>query len=398
MNNKTTVREFIRDFFKYQNIIAMVLGTIFALTLGEIILQIINIPPHPVSGWTNCKLKNPGECNYLGFRGREINYSSNDFVVLLVGDSELYASHLPFDKMPERQLEYFLSRFKDNVKVFTIADMGYGQDQQYLALKKYFKDHRADLVILMLTFRDDLVNNVFPVSGLKDSLKPTYYISNGVLYGPTEDWLGSVSGYWLKVPLLLRYNFWKSPGKIRHEYWENNILPEPYVPFDHYQGEVDYSWQKEWEMNPKIAHKGIEFQKEGPVNQMTPRSARWEYAIELTRELILKIRDLVESNGANFILVKELRPWELSSSSEKVYYLKGKYYKTSMKQYRKNLNDLLQGLDAIMIELDSSHYKPLLNDSHLPPEAMDEVLEKLSLEIYRRNYFNLGKSNLYETQ
>jgi len=88
MNRKTTVREFIRNFFKYQNIIAMMLGIIFALFLCEIILQIIDFPERPHSGWKNCPKKNPGECNELGFRGQHIRYSPDDFVVVLLGDSE----------------------------------------------------------------------------------------------------------------------------------------------------------------------------------------------------------------------------------------------------------------------------------------------------------------------
>ena len=38
--------------------------------------------------------------------------------------------------------------------------MGYGQDQQYLALRQYFKKYRADLVLLMFTVRNNMENNI----------------------------------------------------------------------------------------------------------------------------------------------------------------------------------------------------------------------------------------------
>jgi hypothetical protein len=368
-----------------KNIIASLLGIFLAVLLSEIILQILNIPPRPVSGWTNCRIKNPGECNYLGFRGREIYYTSDDFVVLLVGDSEVYAPHLPFNKMPERRLEHFLKKYNKNVKVFTIADMGYGQAQQYLALKKYFSSHRADLILLMFTSRDDLVNNIFPITGGKDSIKPTFFIKNGELRGPSEGWLESVDGYWFKLDLLAKYFIGESPGKLRHKIWETNILPKPYIPLKSYNGDVDYSWQEEWKAFPLTAYKGIEFQKTGPVNKMTPRSERWTYGIRLTRELLSSIKKLVERNGAHFILFKEERPWE-SKDEEKVHYLNGGYYKTSMKQYRENLKDIFEGFKYYLIPLDRRGHRTNPNDEHLTVEMLDELFRNLSRDISQGKY------------
>ncbi len=372
---------------KIRNVIASIIGFFLAIFISEIILQILDLPPRPVSGWKNCRIKNPGECNYLGFRGTEIHYTSDDFVVLLVGDSEVYAPHLPFNKLPERRLEHSLKKFKKNVKVFTIADMGYGQDQQFLALKKYFKNHRADLVLLMFTFRDDLVNNIFPVSGGKDSIKPTFFIKNEELRGPSDRWLESIDGYWFKLELLWNYFLGKRPGKLRHEIWEKNILPQPYVPLRNYEGKVDYSWQEIWNEYPLTAFRGIEFQRVGPVNKLTPKSERWTYGIKLTRALFSNIKNLVETNGGHFILFKEERSWELNSNEDKVYYLKDRYYKVSMRQYRENLKDILDGFEHYRIPLNENIYKANPNSAHLTLEAIDEMFRIVTLIISQEKYF-----------
>lgn len=372
---------------KIRNVVALVVGIFFAIVLSELILQILDLPPRPISGWTNCKIKNPGECNFLGFRGREINYASDDFVVLLVGDSEMYARHLPFNKMPERRLEHFLKKFKKNVKVFTIADMGYGQDQQLLALKKYFKNHRADLVMLMFTIRDDLVNNIFPISGGKDSIKPTFFVKDAELQGPTEEWLEPVDGYRFKLEMLWNHFFGKKPGKVRLEVWEKNILPRPYVPMRNYEGEVDYSWQEMWNEYPLTALKGIELQKVGPVNKFTPRSDRWAYGIELTRALLSEIRELVVTNGGTFVLFKEERPAEADHRKEKVYVLNDRYYRISMSQYHENLRDIFNGFDYYIIPLQPGGHNANPDNYHFTVEMIDEIFRNISHKVSREKYF-----------
>ena len=42
------------------------------------------------------------------------------------------------------------------VKVFTIASAGWGEDQELVWLRKYFQEHRADLVLEWITPVNDL--------------------------------------------------------------------------------------------------------------------------------------------------------------------------------------------------------------------------------------------------
>ena len=379
----------IKNNQKLKAFAALIIGVFIALFISEIILQILDFPPRPVSGWLNCKNKNPGQCNYLGFRGREITYSADDFVVVLLGDSEVYASSFPFEQIPERRLEHFLQNYKDNVKVFTIADMGYGQDQQYLALKKYFEKHRADLVLLMFTARNDIDNNFYPASGRNNTIKPNFWLENGELRGPTEGWLDPV-GPRMKLALLWKSYVGKTIGESRIEMWKKDILPPPYQPLRHYQGEVDYSWQEMWNSFPQEDYTGIEYEKIDNPNQLTPRSKMREYGINLTRKLFSEIKKLTEANNGHFIIFKEERPWELQASGkEKAYFFNGKYYKTSIRQYQDNLRELFYGFEHYRIPLNIENYTVKSGDSHLNQQAIDKLFKELSQIISKKKIFQI---------
>jgi hypothetical protein len=375
-----------KDNQKIQAVIALTIGIFFAVLIAEAVLQVINIPERPISGWLNCKDKSPGECNSLGFRGREIVYSDDDFVVVLLGDSEVYAASFSFDELPERRLEHFLRQYKNNVKVFTIADMGYGQDQQYLALKKYFEDYKADLVLLMFTARNDVDNNFFPTSGSNNSIKPTYWLENGNLHGPTEGWL-EPAGTRFKLALLWKSYIGVPIGESRIEMWKKNILPLPYQPLTKYEGEVDYSWQEQWNKFPQTALQGIEYERVGNSDQWAPRSKLREYGLQLTKILFSKMKTLVERNNANLIIFKENRPWELNDpDTKKVYYLNGNYYMHSIRQYKENLRELFDGYEHYMIPIEIKDYTVNQEDKHLNEQAIDSMMEKLSIILKKRGY------------
>lgn len=372
---------------KYKNVIALMIGIVFAVSISEIILQIFDFPARPVSGWLNCKSKNPEECNDMGFRGREIAYSDDDFVVILLGDSEIYAPKIFFEQMPERRLEKYLKQYRDNVKVFTIADPGYGQDQQYLALKKYFEKHRADLVLLRFTVRNDVEDNIYPTSGFNNTIKPTFWLEDGKLLGPTEGWLEQVRTR-SKLGLLWSIHIGRSMGKTRLEKWKNEILPPYYQGLDHYEGEVDYSWQEMWG-DSKEEYKSYEYERVGNSgNELTPRSELRMYGIDLTRRLLSEINELIETNHGRFIIFKEERPWEVQDlDKEKVYFLNDKYYKLSTKQSRETLNDIFRGFEQYTFPLNLDNYTVSEKDEHLSPTAIDKLMKELSIVISQKENF-----------
>ncbi len=362
-----------------------VIAIIVALLASEIVLQLLDKPKPIVSGWLNCESVNPEECNDMGFRGREIAYSDDDFVVILLGDSEVYAASFPFEQMPERRLEHFLQNYRENVKVFTIGDMGYGQDQQYLALKKYFEKHRADLVLLKFTARNDIANNIFPTAGGNFSIKPTYWLKNNELRGPTEKWLEPI-GPSLKLSLLWKIFFNTISWESRHKMWEEKILPPIYQPLSEYRGEINYAWQQDWDSGRReyIQNTITELSCAG---NLSPRSERMKYGINLTRKLLFEMKKLVEDNNSHFIIFKAERADLQYVKSEEVYFLNGKYYKLSFQQIQENLKDLFRDFEYYNIPLTVDNPRISQNDTHLNEQATDKLMKELSLIISRKDYF-----------
>jgi hypothetical protein len=116
-------------------------GLVISFLFGVVVLQVIYKPPVILSGWRSFAPAN--EHNELGFRGQRFVYAVDDFVIVLLGDSNVDATALPFESMPERLLEKHLNSRGKQVRVVSVAAGGYGQDQQLLALGEFFGKYRA---------------------------------------------------------------------------------------------------------------------------------------------------------------------------------------------------------------------------------------------------------------
>ncbi|MFZ1748075.1 MAG: hypothetical protein WAU17_19360, partial [Nitrospirales bacterium] len=121
-------------------------STIVAIFIMEALLRGIGIPAKLNSGWgwedsAGRKLSKYEALttNQFGYRGQNINYDTDDYVVLLVGDSQVEAYAGRAEHMPEQFLQESLaSQLHQPVKVFSLASSGWGQDQQLLAIQEYF--------------------------------------------------------------------------------------------------------------------------------------------------------------------------------------------------------------------------------------------------------------------
>ena len=185
-----------------KNVIVVIFSIVFALGLAELSLRYIGRLQkiHPVQkihsgwGWEKSPLRYlqphtaSSEVNQLGLRGKAIKYSDEDYIVLLVGDSQVEAAASPFDQMPEALLQRRLSVITQKpIKVFSLASSGWGQDQQLLAMQEYFKLYRADLVLTWVTPINDFWENAFPdrsTTPQAGNIKPVFYEKNGKLEGP----------------------------------------------------------------------------------------------------------------------------------------------------------------------------------------------------------------------
>src|SRR5688572_9347029 len=111
------------------NLLLLLSSIIGSLLFAEGCLQLIGHPVPIVSGWLgNVSNISNLETNQLGFRGRKYNYTDDDYVILLVGDSQVAAKACSFDWLPESRLEYHLIQAKQNrnIRVLSLGAEGYG--------------------------------------------------------------------------------------------------------------------------------------------------------------------------------------------------------------------------------------------------------------------------------
>lgn len=171
------------------------ISLLISILAGEFLLRAFDHPSKLVSGWgwedsprhKLAKFENDST-NDLGLRGQRFFYDDDDYVVVLLGDSQVEAATSSPERMPERLLEKYLAiRMGRPVKVFSLAATGWGQDQQLIALEEYYKKYRADLVLAWITLHNDAWENAFPdrsTSRRAGHLKPTYLLKNDKLEGP----------------------------------------------------------------------------------------------------------------------------------------------------------------------------------------------------------------------
>lgn len=176
------------------NLLLLIFSLSIAFFIAEIFIRETGLLSPIKSGWSWASsplrtLQPPEaniEVNQLGLRGKKFEYSDDDFVVLLLGDSQVEAAAVSFNNMPENILEKKLNKLGLKSKVFSLASSGWGQDQQLLALNKYFRKWRADQVILWSTPGNDFWENAFIDRSVTEEvghIKPTY-IYDSKLHGP----------------------------------------------------------------------------------------------------------------------------------------------------------------------------------------------------------------------
>ena len=173
-----------------KNLTLSIITIIFVLGITEAALHFLNFPETPKDGWKweespyrGVMNQDDQHTNQLGLRGQKIDYTDEDFVVLLVGDSQIEAGTHLFEDIPEGLLEKFIKAEsgRDKVKVFSVASAGWGQDQQLIWLKKYFEKYRANAVLVWTTPVNDYWENTFidrSVSSEAGKLKPTYTLDS----------------------------------------------------------------------------------------------------------------------------------------------------------------------------------------------------------------------------
>ena len=354
---------------------ASVLVGFFSGVIGVLFLQLVYVPPQIVSGWRS--FAPAAEQNELGFRGRRIHYATGDYVLVLLGDSQVEAMALAFESMPEQFLESHLHSLGKRVRVFSIGAGGYGQDQQLLALEEYLQKYRADLIVLWQTPGNDVWNNVFNTHMINRNLKPTFWLEGETLRGPTES-MGQplanspivVAALWQRVFILPH----------RDKEWEHH-LPEPYAPMRHYEGSVNTEWQERWNTNSgRMRDENVDTEKSHMAVMLTPLSKRMEYGLQLTLALTQRIQQVITSHHGKLVVFQaDTHPF--ISEDDETYVLNEKYYRVSKRQFEANWLYVNQGLDTEIIPVTVQDWRVGPEDGHLNRQATDQVMRDLAQRL-----------------
>jgi lysophospholipase L1-like esterase len=358
---------------------AWALAALAALFVGAVGLQLFYVPPPIVSGWKAFAPK--AEQNQLGFRGRPINYAADDYVVVLLGDSQVEGYGLSFDAMPERFLESQLRELGHRVKVFSIGAGGYGQDQELLALEEYFRTNKANLVVLWQSPTNDIWNNLFNTHMASRNPKPTFWLDqSGKLRGPSES-----PGQRLATSRIVVITLFERAFGLpwRDKSWEQR-LPEAYRPLDRYEGPVRTEWQERWRTDlARMRDEELDTEKSHLAVVLTPRSRRMQYGLDLTRALTQRIQNLVIANRGHLV-VFQTNSHDITEDGEQVYVLNDKYYRTSKHQYQANWAYVNDGFDVEIVPITVQSWRVAPDDGHLNAKAAEQVMTDLAARLQAR--------------
>ncbi len=266
----------------------MLVMVLLALGAAEMAMRYLNWPPPVISGWrTNLP---DGPLNQYGWRGQPVSpHQPNDYVVVLTGAADVECLSCPPDETLDLMLERALRRYNPSARVVTLGSTGYGQDQEYLALHEYLAHDRADLVVTWMSVADDVPANTFrsgrPRPGLT-ALKPSFTLRGDELRGPTEP-LGQAV-YKSKLSTLV----W--PLLIDVDRNWTTLLPPADPGADHPPQGVEVR---------SDVDAPLEQQRSSWSIWLTPRPARVQYGIDLTRALLTHMRELATLRGARFAVL-----------------------------------------------------------------------------------------------
>lgn len=370
------------------------------LTLGfaELVLGLMNYPAVETSGWKSeifmTEWRSPDiteeyTYNQLGYRGRSIQYEPEDFVVLLVGDSQVEATTTQNQShMPEIFLQEVLQKKCPNKKVhvFSIGCGGYGAGMELLAMRQYFSEYRADHVLLWQTTFNDHWNTTFPCSALPSGgkMKPTFLLKGDQLIEPKVGIGDKVGTFRLGVLL-------KKALKLDDAAIFEAILPPAYQSKSKTDQPVDYTWQHVYDgpYVSSIEKENLETEKAHLSILLSPASPRMNYSTSLLNRLYQEMKKLCVNHQASFsIFCPELPEYDRDGKYDFRYLmdtkrtatmvLNGKYYDTSSKQYHENVQKMNQGMDFIPTSITMKEYYVSDTDPHLNPQANLEVMEQLA--------------------
>jgi hypothetical protein len=394
----------LRQKFLSALIFFAVIGVLLLLIEGG--LHLANYPQSPAVGWRWSESPYRGPMNQedhavnqLGLRGQKIDYADDDFVVLLVGDSQTEAGTLLAHEQPEQVLQQLLRKQlkTEKVKVFSIASAGWGNDQQLVWLHEYFSKYRANLVLNWITPVNDYWENTFidrSVTTQAGRLKNTYTLNDNQLQQIVPfrfDW---------KLRNLFGLAIGRSSGNANYtleqfysDRWQG-VLPASNLQTSDAntcsKNELDQSELIESYVGGNrhytlITDEDIEHGRSHFTPFLKQQTARDQFAIQMTHHLILTMANLSKKMGAEFKIFHAYRS-DLDAAFREIDCVKskvtGKYYAFDGSDWLRHLK--LSDLNKDIITYSVDRPFPMnrnKGDWHLSSEGNQVVLERLAQVI-----------------
>ncbi len=400
-----------------QNSVIVLGSTIVAIFIIEALLRGIGIPAKLNSGWgwensAGRKLTKYDALttNQFGYRGQHINYHADDYVVLLVGDSQVEAYAGRPEHMPEQFLQESLaSQLHKSVKVFSLAASGWGQDQQLLAIQEYFRVYRADLVLLWATPGNDFWENAFPDRSATQEaghLKPTFRLNDRELYGPYF-----TSGSYLHNSAIAQL-METVIANIKKETLEQRILrrwlkemPSPHISNKRGNenlcegltviNQVEF-FNTIFELNSDIGYiirsgEDLLHSRSHFSPFIVDPSKRDEYLVSITESLLWNVKEEVETNRSKFLVFYPVREDFDKRGMQMVKCVsdsQGNIFSVSL-DYKRLLENVISSEDLVIFDLPGGNEIVVSpNDRHLNDVGNELVMKKLNLMLMERSIFN----------
>lgn len=396
-----------------KNSLLSLITVVFMLALVELGLHIADFPATPKAGWKWDEspyrgMMNQGDqrVNQLGLRGKKFDYQDDDFVVLLVGDSQTEAGTQLFDDMPEALLETALKAQlnTDKVTVFSLASAGWGQDQQLVALRNYFQQHRANLVINWTTPVNDYWENTFidrSITPEAGKLKPTFTSTNAnaaletVIPTPFEWKLRTL----LKLSLSGATNGKKaSIEQIHLDRWMKN-LPAAYdskstqttqcPKLEVKEQEIIESYLAGSRAYTLITEEDVENGRSHFTPFLKNLTPRDHYAISITHRLFQELAQLSQQHGAQFHILHTYRN-DLDNAFREIRCVKNTRTQTVFEfdgsDWMRHLKSSPLAPQLLTLNIDSEHALNVSKgDWHFSKEGNQLAMQALAVKIESHN-------------
>lgn len=237
--------------------------------------------------------------NADGFRDRhhERVKPSSMFRIAVVGDSFTEGSNVAFeDTFPtvvERELASCSMFKKQGVEVLNFGVSGYGTAQSYLLLRQHVLSYQPDLVVLAFYNGNDVADNSIVLSTETQKGRPFYLIRDGrlVLDASFQETAAFKKA---KYEAMLVHAFLNKSYMfqlVKQLYLRRPVLSRHPMSMS------------QVERFNETRHDSSTLKPLFPEVFSPPNDSVWEEAWKVTEMLILAMRDVVKSQGAEFLVV-----------------------------------------------------------------------------------------------